>query len=703
MTPRRPLLDRALAALPLALLYLLFCCLYFWQAAQRLTPTIFTDEVEFAQISRSIAETGDAARRGVPYTFQTLYTIVLAPVWWIDDTESAYAAAKYMGVLVMASAIFPAYALARMVAAKPWALFAAAGSIAVPALSYAPFLVEEPLAYPMATIALYLIVRFAASPGLQTLAVAAAVCTAAPLVRTQLAVLFVVLAGVLIAVAWETTPVRAWREGWTRSDWLGVVALLIGFAVVLNAGISHASESWYVTTTFYKDRLFELGLWAAGALAIGMGVLPFVGGLAALGTRWRGDARVRAFAITASSAIVAFGFYAAVKAAYLSTTFATRVIERNLIYLAPLLFAGTALLLDRARARPWAIAGAAAFTLYLILTTPFIQTYPYGDAPSLSIAALANREFGWDSAAVELALVLTLAVGTALLLARLLLRGRPLGLTLGGLLAALVLGWSMTAEIYAAAGSNISARDYHRNLPKPLNWLDQATGREPALYLGQNVTDATGVYLLEFWNRSLKHVWSVDGTAPGPGPVLTPDLARPDGTLSPDPGIGYVVVDNGVEIVGEKVGRPRGSLQLIRVEAPLRVRYANRGVFSDGWMGGRASYSQFSDPRGSEGRAKVTLSRTGWCGQNIPGNVVVRVGPAVVGDDKQPALGTPARTVKTVINACESPDPLLIPTRTPFLIDVRITPTFSPAKLDPNLGDVRELGAQVAFEFVPNR
>ena len=703
MTPRRPLLDRALAVLPLALLYLLFCCLYFWQASQRLTPTIFTDEVEFAQISRSIAETGDAARRGVPHTFQTLYTILLAPVWWIDDTESAYAAAKYIGVLVMASTIFPAYALARMVAAKPWALFAAAGSVAIPALSYAPFLVEEPLAYPIATAALYLIARFVSSPGVHTLPLAAAICTAALLVRTQLAVLFVVLAAALAAVAWETKPVVTWRQGWTRSDWLGFVVLLVGLTVVFNAALSHASESWYVTTTLYKDRLFELGLWAAGALAIGMGVLPFVGGLGALGTRWRGDARVRAFAITASSAIISFGFYAAVKAAYLSTTFATRVIERNLIYLVPLLFAGTALILDRARARPWAIAGAAAFTLYLILTTPFIQTYPYGDAPGLSIAALANREFHWDSAAVERALVLTLAVGTALLLARLLLRGRPIGLALAGVLGAAVLAWTLTAEIYAAAGATISARDFHRNLPKPVDWLDEATGGEPALYLGQNVTDATGVYLLEFWNRSLKQVWSVDGTAPGPGPVLTPDLAKRDGTLSDDPGLEYVVVDNGVEIVGEKVGRPRGSLQLFRAEAPLRVRFASRRVFSDGWMGSRASYSHFSDPRGSEGFAKVALSRTAWCGKNIPGNVVVRVAPASIGKDKQPALGKPVRTIRTVINACESLDPLLISARTPFHIDVRITPTFSPAKLDPNVNEVRDLGAQVAFDFVPIR
>ena len=54
----------------------------------------------------------------------------------------------------MTAAIFPAYALARLVVSRPWALFAAVGAVVAPALSYSPFLVEEPLAYPVSTLAL---------------------------------------------------------------------------------------------------------------------------------------------------------------------------------------------------------------------------------------------------------------------------------------------------------------------------------------------------------------------------------------------------------------------------------------------------------------------------------------------------------------------------------------------------------------------
>ena len=45
-------------------------------------------------------------------------------------------------------------------------------------------------------------------------------------------------------------------------------------------------------------------------------------------------------------------------------------------------------------------------------------------------------------------------------------------------------------------------------------------------YLGQAIIDPNGEILTEFWNRSIKHVDSLDGTAPGPGPTSTPLLVR---------------------------------------------------------------------------------------------------------------------------------------------------------------------------------
>lgn len=700
MTAPRSRVDRALAALPLILTYLVFCGLYLWQAAQRLTPTIFSDELELAQISRSIAETGEASRRGEPYGFQTIYSILLAPVWWIEDTESAYAAAKYVGVLVMTSAIFPAYALARLLVSKPWALFAAAGSVAIPALTYAPFLVEEPLAYPFATVALWLIVRFVATPAVASLAPAAAVCVVAPFVRSQLAVLLGVLGLSLLAMAWRRERFRHTRASWERWDWVGAAILALGFLLGLSAFLGHASESWYVTTGFFKGRLLEYGLWAAGALALGTGLLPLVAGLALLASRAR-DRTLQAFVITTASAFACFGTYSAVKAAYLSTVFGTRIVERNLIYLAPLLFVATALLLSRPLARPWAVVLAAGFALYLVLTTPFVQTYPYGDAPSLSMAALGNREFRWDSAAVEQALVVTLLTGLALVAGRWLLRGRS-AQAVGAVAAVALLSWALTAEIYAAEGNEQASDQLYANLPQPPDWLDEATGGQPAVYFGQTIGDANGIWLLEFWNRSLKKVWSFDGSAPGPGPTLSPDLAAPDGSLTPSPAVPWALAENDVELAAERVGPPRGSLQLYRLDGPLRLIRSSSGVLGDGWMGATASYNQFAAPgTTTRGYAKVFLANP-FCGpKDLPAKVVVRVGEIVVTDRHQPALGSRHAVRRGVLHSCNRGLTFLVPARVPFRIEVEIDPTFAPAELDSRSSDTRRLSARPVFEFVP--
>lgn len=688
------------ATLALFLLYLAFVALYLWQAAQRLTPTIFSDELELAQISRSIAETGQSARRGEPFGLQSLYTVLLAPVWWLDDPRNAYDAAKIVGVLLMTATIFPAYGLARLVVSRPWALFAAAGAVAVPALAYAPFLLEEPLAYPVSTVALWLIARFAAAPSLAAFAPALAVCVTAAVVRSQLAILSAVLVLVLLGLGWVTARMRRWRSSWTREDWLGAGVLAVGGVLLLSAVLGHASESWYVTTAFWKGRLLEYGLWALGALAIGSGVLPLVGGLSALAARGEGGARHRAFVLTAVATLACFGMYTAVKAAYLSTVFATRVTERNLIYLAPVLFAGTALVLERPRTRWWAIGAAAALSLYLVVSTPYeLASYPYGDSPSLAVAAFANRELVWDQRAIERALVVATLVAAALVAGRSLLRARPARIV-GIAGAAAALAWSGGAEIYAARGYAFQSDLLHANLAKPVDWVDRATGGEPAVYLGQSIDDANGIWLLEFWNRTVRRVWSMDGTAPGPGPTLSPDLAAPDGTLRPHPGMRWVVAEDEVKLAARRVGPRRMGLQLYRLDGPLRLESSTSGIAGDGWMGSEASYTRYAAPgTSSRGFAKVFLTNS-FCAEGLRSRVTVRVGPVVVRRN-QPALGPGAQAESRILESCDRAQTFLLRARVPFRVEVKLGRTFVPAELDPRSSDLRNLGARPAFEFVP--
>jgi hypothetical protein len=68
--------------------------------------------------------------------------------------------------------------------------------------------------------------------------------------------------------------------------------------------------------------------------------------------------------------------------------------------------------------------------------------------------------------------------------------------------------------------------------------------------------------------------------------------------------------------------------------------------------------------------------------------------------NKQPALGRAAQVRRDVLHSCESKT-FVIPAVVPYRVEVSISPTFSPFKINPVYGDSRELGAQVSFGFIP--
>jgi len=129
----------------------------------RKSPTVFTDELKWAQLSRGIAETGHAALRGEARPFGSLYSYLIAPAWWIDSTASAYATIKYLNAIVMASASIPVFFLARRLVSPTAAAIAALGTMCTSALFYAAFLLPEVLAYP--TFALFALVAFRSLAG----------------------------------------------------------------------------------------------------------------------------------------------------------------------------------------------------------------------------------------------------------------------------------------------------------------------------------------------------------------------------------------------------------------------------------------------------------------------------------------------------------------------------------------------------------
>jgi hypothetical protein len=702
--------DRLVSVLPLLTIYIWLSFLYGWEAWGHVTPWLNGDELETAQISRSIAETGEPARRGVPYPLHGIYPYVLAPAWWIDDVGSAYFAAKYLNVLLMTSALFPAYALARMVVSRPWAYFAALGTVTIPAFAYSSMLLEEPLAYPWATLSAFLVAKALATRTRWWIAAAVVAALIAPLVREQLAVIPV--GAVLAALGLAAVSPRARREyaRWSRWDRVGAITLALGAVIVVNAVVSNESFSWLVSTRYYKDRMLENGLWAVGALTIGLGVFPTIAGLAALVRPRREQWTPELRAVVATSAALIFGFawYTAVKAAFISTSFSTLVVERNLIYVAPLLFVGTAMFFERPYVRWWAAAGAAGLALAsILLVHPYqMQFRIYFDAPGFSLLQAANRAYAWtpDHARDVLIGLLVLSL-LVLVLPRVLPRGTRAVLAS---VAVLVLAWTLAGQLSAASASNTFSEEVSRDIDEPLNWIDRATGRAPTLYLGQRLTDYNGLWQMEFWNRSIDHVWSTDGSAPGPGPVVTPDLINArTGEITPVD-VDYVVADPGIELVGEIVKKHRHLAagtpthwRLYKIEPPLRLQNSTRGVFQDRWAGPISDYTQFTTPGNKPGFAVINISRRAWGGKDRPGKVTIQVGTLALGDDSQPAMGRVTDTCRFTINRLEQRQFLLPTPPPPFHVRVVVKPGFIPKELDPRAFDTRELGAQIGYSFSP--
>jgi hypothetical protein len=710
------LADRLLAAVPLLSIFLWLAIVYVIQAWAHKTPWLFGDELELTQLSRAIADTGHAARRGEPYSFTTLWSYVLAPAWLIDNLHAAYATVKYLTVIVMTATVFPAYGIARLFVGRRPALFVAAASAAIPAVAYSSMIVEEPFAYFWSTLALFLILRALITPSRWWIGGAVVASLIAPLVRGELAMIPVIflLAGTFLL--WRSEYVTRWRRSWSAWDWVGFVTLVVGALVIVSAVLGHRSLEWNYTTRLYKGRMLDLGLNAAGALTIGLGVLPVVAGLAVL---WRvpGEAALRELRIFRSvllAAIVCFGLYTAVKSTYVSITFGTYTYERNLIFLAPLLFTGTALWLERRRLHPIGLALSSVFVLILILTTPYEmgQEISY-NAPGLAALQQANRYLSIDPTGAKIGLLALLGFSIALLLAPRVLGRRAAWLAVA--VAAAVVGWNLTGEFAFASASNRFSDRFEENIRPPFTWVDDVTHGAPTLYIGQQMGDQNGEWLTEFWNRSIKAVWSLDGTAQGPGPFLTPDPRPSDGALCSRKRCGnwgypYVVEEQGIEVVGKTVAthlhRAGGGLEkwrLVKIDPPLRLGGAVTDVYPDGWMGSFSSYTRYATENNRVGRMRVVLSGPPQGAHEMTAHATVAIGRIVIGDDNQPHLGKPTEVKRFDIRSKEQ---RVIPFRAPgprFRVEVTITPTFVPKELSPDQSDNRHLGAQVSYIFLPPR
>jgi hypothetical protein len=679
-----------LAALPVAAIALGVLSLYLVEAWSRKTPWVFTDELEWTQISRSIAGTGEAARRGQPLFFKSVYAYVIAPFWWIDRTTTAYAAIKYANAVMMSLAAVPTYLLARMLVTRRAAVLVAVASVAVPAMAYVTSIVPEVLAYPYFALCSWLAVRALRSGRRLDVAIALVFLVCGYFVHQREFTLLPAAFAVAAAGLWITGPRgRAVRRNWTRGDTLGAVVLLVGAGFLVNRVVLQHVHEWQTTTQYYENRMFDLGLDAGLSLAIGLGILPVIGGLVSLRLPdRRGDPTYRAFAAWTGTVIAFLAIYVADKAAYLSTNFATLWEERPLIFLCPLLLLGTAMVFQAKRIDRNVFAGATALVALIVLVKNIQLSWPYYDAPGSAIPAILNYYRHWSEHDVRLGLLGVFAVSVLLIA----FRNRR---AVAAFTVVLGFAWLLSGEIAATVGIDHLADQFRTNLPTQLSWVDDTVHGQSVTYLGQAIKDGNGESLAEFWNRSVHRVASLDGTAPGPGPTTTPGLASPDGLLS---GLTsrYVLADSGVNLAEPVAARPdKGGMVLYgSPNGKWHLLDSFQQVYSDSWCPNWCSYTYFRP--GQRGTLVITLGRLGYNGSAPPAHATVSVGTVRLDHNDNPILGrVQQRGRRDVANGTS--ETIRVPVaQTPVRVEVSIPDTIPPTSADP-----RDLGAQVGFRFLP--
>lgn len=704
----RAWLDRFIAFVPVAIAALVPLGVLFWQASAMKSPVVFGDELEWSMISRAIAHTGRGARLGQPTGFRSLYAYVIAPTWWLPSTQASYIAIKYLGALLMAATAIPVYLLARTLVAPRWAIAAALGTLCTSAMFYSSLILPETLAYPVFALSSYAAVQALAGRGRRWWGAAITLAFVGVAVRTELAAAAAAFA-LAAAFLWIVGPrgVRL-RAGWGVLQYLGATLTVAVLAIAANRYIGSHVHQWSYTTHYWQSRIWHFGFESAAALAIGLGILPMIAGLAAL---WLPERRLdphwRAFATYLAASAVTFGIYTGVKAAYISTQIFTRVEERNLIYLQPLLIVGAVLVLTSRR--PWlpGVIVSTGFVSYLVIAYGYQLGWPYVDSPGYGITVMANRAFYWNQPDIRKALAVSLVVSVLVLLVVRASRIPNLVRTVVVALALLTsFVWMSAGEVTSARGSANAARLTTANLPKPLNWIDRATHGQGVTYMGNHIGDPTGLWLTEFWNASIQHVDTLDGSSPGPGPSVTPTLWHRDGSMTGDPSLSYVVSEPNV-VLAEPIRETSGSLTLHSLPShPWRLKEVVYGRTGDGWFIGTnddpeadGSFAYFG-PERRTGTLTVQVGRQ-FCPVGAPRtHATVLVGPLTLDANNNATIRKIAARRRFVVPTCldkPSTKTLHFQVAPPFDVQVHIDHTVRPT--DYGQSDARQLGAQVGFGF----
>jgi hypothetical protein len=604
--PEAPLPAPGRRRWPLALVCVFaVAALYHWlQSLGHATPAIFTDELLFSELARSFAAGDGFTVRGQPLFFPAFVPSLLqAPVWLVGPVPAAYGVAKALNALLMCSAAFPAYWLARQLVARREALIVAVATVTGGAMLYHGYLTSEAAAYPVFLLALAVCVRALAVPSPRRDLVAVAVLALAAATRAQFVVLPVAFAVAILLVG---RPLRRHAVALAVLAAGAVAALLVGFS-----GLGFYAGAGEIE--YPLGETLRWSGWTAALLPFAAGLLVVPSALFGLGLgvlRPRGGAE-RAFAALTVLLLVLMPL----QAGLIASGEAHKPFERYTFYLLPLVFVAFFAFVQRddAPRRPYTAAALAVGGLALAVPFASLALDPFSfDSPTLSaVAALGRWTSPGDAAALLAAAGLLAALGAIVL------RRRPHVVAAVSILLALALG----AAAYSG-DRRMTERSLASLAPRSPDWLERLEVPEADVLALPGGSLHAG-WMLESWNRNVGRTFHLGDVPPDPLPYRQVAVG-PDGSLPVHSR--YLVVDESgtqVDLDAAEVARPKPGLALYRTSGRVRFRSVSFGLYADGWAQSVLRHAAFPGRRAA-GAYRVTLALPAG---RLPRHLVLEAGP----------------------------------------------------------------------------
>lgn len=583
----------------------------FLLAREVAAPFIFQDELLYSELAKSLGVTGHFALRDVPglYGIGPVYPALISPAYALfDSIPTAYAAVKAINALLMSLAAVPAFLIARRLVG-PWlALLAAALALAVPDVLLAGTIMTENAFYPLFMLWIYLVVRMLERPTiLNQLGVLALLVVLYETRSQALALGPALVTALVLMIAAET-----WAAGnrgsalveRTRSYWLTWVLIVVGAALyvvveVVIRGLT-LKGSLLKTYTALGTVNYTFGgvakwfLYHLGELDIITGVLPLAAFVVVLVAACRRDVGTPALRAFAATALAASFWILLVVAAFASSPYSQRLVERNDFYVMPLLLIALVVWVGRFAGTMPRAAGAgaavAAAVTGLFPATSFFNGNAVTDA--FGLLALWGQQIHrgippeWVTPIIVVA-AMAVAVAFLALPARFALAAP--------LLVLLFLAVLNRQANFFLTSSGTASRNGGVQVAE--NWVDRAVGDAKVTFLFTNARPPQALWQNEFFNKTIGQVYNFAGPVDG----------LPQATAAVDPTTGvlqsggapvraqYVLSDSSVLLTAKQVANdPNVGMSLYRVDGPVRAAGTTGGLYPDTWSGPVATFTGYA-------------------------------------------------------------------------------------------------------------